>query len=36
MLKIAIVEDEENYISVLQEYLKKYEQETGEDIEVTV
>lgn len=36
MLKIAIVEDEESYISVLQEYLKKYEQETGEDIEVTV
>lgn len=36
MLKIAIVEDEESYISVLQEYLKKYEQDTGEDIEVTV
>lgn len=36
MLKIAIVEDEESYISVLQEYLKKYEEETGEDIEVTV
>ncbi len=36
MLKIAIVEDEESYISVLQEYLKKYGQETGEDIEVTV
>ena len=36
MLKIAIVEDEENYISVLREYLKKYGQETGEDIETTV
>lgn len=36
MLKIAIVEDEESYISVLQEYLKKYEQDTGEDVEVTV
>lgn len=36
MLKIVIVEDEESYISVLQEYLKKYEQDTGEDVEVTV
>lgn len=36
MLKIAIVEDEENDISVLHEYLKKYGQEAGEGIETTV
>nr|WP_294493346.1 LytTR family DNA-binding domain-containing protein [uncultured Mediterraneibacter sp.] len=36
MLKIAIVEDEENYISVLKEYLERYKQESGEQIDVTV
>ena len=36
MLRIAIVEDEENYISVLKDYLERYKQESGEQIEVTV
>ena len=36
MLKIAIVEDEESYISVLKEYLERYKQESGEQIEITV
>ncbi len=36
MIRIAIVEDEENYISILKEYLEKYKQESGEQIEVTV
>ncbi len=36
MLRIAIVEDEESYISVLEKYLEKYKQESGEQIEVTV
>lgn len=36
MIRIAIVEDEDSYISVLKEYLEKYRQESGEQIEVTV
>lgn len=36
MLRIAIVEDEESYISVLKDYLERYKQESGEQIEVTV
>ena len=36
MLRIAIVEDEENYISVLKDYLERYKRESGEQIEVTV
>ena len=36
MLRIAIVEDEENYISVLKGYLQRYKEESGEQIEVTV
>ena len=36
MLEIAIVEDEENYRNVLCEYLKKYEQETGQEIHMSV
>lgn len=36
MLKIAIVEDEESYISVLQEYLERYRKESGESMEITV
>ena len=36
MIRVAIVEDEENYISVLKEYLDRYKQESGEQIEVTV
>ena len=36
MIRVAIVEDEENYISVLREYLEQYKQESGEQIEVTV
>lgn len=35
MLRIAIVEDEEHYISTLKQYLRKYQEESGEDIEVT-
>lgn len=35
MLEIAIVEDEEDYRNVLHEYLKRYEQETGEKIHVS-
>ncbi len=36
MIKIAIVEDEENYISVLEDYLERYRTESGEQIQVTV
>lgn len=36
MLEIAIVEDEEDYRSVLCEYLDKYSQETGEQIHVSL
>ena len=36
MIRVAIVEDEENYISVLKDYLEQYKRETGEQIEVTV
>ena len=36
MIRIAVVEDEESYISVLKEYLERYKQESGEQIEVTV
>ena len=36
MIRVAIVEDEENYISVLREYLEQYKQESGEQIEVTL
>lgn len=36
MIRIAIVEDEESYISVLKEYLERYKQESGEQIEITV
>ena len=34
MIRIAIVEDEESYISVLKEYLERYKKESGEQIEV--
>lgn len=36
MLRIAIVEDEESYIAVLKEYLERYKEESGEQIEITV
>ena len=36
MLEIAIVEDEEDYRSVLCEYLDKYSRETGEQIHVSL
>ena len=36
MLEVAIVEDEENYRDILCKYLKKYEQETGEEIHVSI
>lgn len=36
MLRIAIVEDEDGYITTLKEYLCRYEKEFAEDIEVTV
>lgn len=36
MLKIAIVEDEENYISEIKAYLKQYEEESGEKFSVSV
>lgn len=35
MLRIAIVEDEENYIHILRQYLQQFQEETGEDIEIT-
>ena len=36
MLEIAIVEDEENYRNVLCDYLKKFENETGEEIHASI
>ena len=36
MIKIAIVEDEQLYAKQLHEYLRKYEKENGEVIEVTI
>lgn len=36
MVKIAIVEDEENYISEIKEHLKQYEEESGEKFSVSV
>lgn len=36
MLKIAIVEDEENYRRVLCDYLKQYEQTTEEEIHISI
>lgn len=36
MLRIAIVEDEDSYISTLQSYLEQFERDTGEKIETTV
>lgn len=36
MLRIAIVEDEEHYISTLKQYLQQYKEENGENIEITV
>lgn len=36
MLRIAIVEDEDSYISTLQLYLEQFEKDTGEKIDITV
>ena len=36
MLNIAIVEDEENYRNILYEYLKRYEQENNEEVQISV
>lgn len=36
MIRIAIVEDEESYVSQLTEYLRKYQESTGKEIAVTV
>lgn len=36
MIRIAIVEDEEIYIDKLEQYLKQYQEETGEKFELTV
>src|SRR5699024_5708028 len=36
MIRIAIVEDEESYISVLKEYLERYREECGEQIEAKI
>ena len=36
MFRIAVVEDEDIYVSQLTEYLKKYEEETGETFTVTI
>lgn len=36
MIKIAIVEDEENYRKILHEYLIKFAEETGEQIHISV
>ena len=36
MIKIAIVEDEELYISKLEQYLKQYQDESEEKFELTV
>lgn len=36
MIRIAVVEDEKSYIDQLTGYLKKYEEETGENFRITV
>ncbi len=36
MIRVAIVEDDECYISQLQEYLKDFEKDTGEELEVEI
>lgn len=36
MIRIAIVEDEQNYIDKLSEYLDRYKKEYGEQLSVTV
>lgn len=36
MIRIAIVEDEDDYVSQLTDYLKKYEKTIGEDLNVTI
>lgn len=36
MIRIAIVEDEENYIKQLTEYLREFQKTAGEEIDVTV
>lgn len=36
MIRIALVEDEESYVSTLEAFLTRYEQERGERIQVTV
>lgn len=36
MLRIAIVEDEDSYISVLKGFLERYKEESGEQMEITV
>ncbi len=36
MIRIAIVEDEQNYIDKLSEYLNRYKKEYGEQLSVTV
>lgn len=36
MIRIAIVEDEELYVSTLLKYLKEYEKTTGEDLDITI
>ena len=36
MIRVAVVEDDENYISVLKEYLEQYKKDSGEQIEITV
>lgn len=36
MIRVAVVEDDESYISVLKEYLEQYKKTSGEQIEITV
>lgn len=36
MIRIAIVEDDEAYVSQLADYLKRYQETYGEKIEITV
>lgn len=36
MIRVAIVEDDECYISQLQQYLKDFEKDTGEELEVEI
>lgn len=36
MIRIAIVDDEKDYVSQMQQYLKQFEEECGETIDVTV